>query len=298
MIRLALPSFYSLSSVLATLPSAGSKAATSVSLVPTVKSLFEMEEQKDMVQSCAWVHEVAVDDGAATRAPSLPTPYDARAKLAVTAARNAMQGKPLFDVEAKVKPLPIDYSERSIPVNCFSAIYSMKAAHPPPPRDAPASTVYLSGSFDVLTPGDIGVLKEAAALGSRLVVGIVDDAEVCKMFSTNSRLIAGLRPFQPFLTAVPSDNPFPIHSTIERALTVLSIGCVDEVVMNVPVVPNAALLKNFGCDVYAQDVRSTEKLFTFPKLQSWTGGTIAEVGSYDAVSSCSEWQILERIEYV
>ena len=153
------------------------------------------------------------------------------------------------------------------------------------------NTVYISGAFDLLTPGDLDVLTEAKSLGSRLIVGLIDDNEVCKIFSENSRLAANLRPFVPFLTAVPSDNPFPIFSLQERALALLSLGVVDDVVMAVPPVPTPELLTQLNIQVLALDSRDQGDLFKFPPIPEHEAAEInefvhvAEVGQEDDLTA-------------
>ncbi|GMI19753.1 hypothetical protein TeGR_g10354 [Tetraparma gracilis] len=116
---------------------------------------------------------------------------------------------------------------------------------------------------------------------------------MCKIFSTNSRTIAGLRPFKPFLTAVPSDNPFPIFSVQERALSVLSIAGVSDVVVGAPPVPTPELLDSLGVSVLCVDARPREPLFQFPDLtEAAMGVTVQRV---ESAAGASEWEVLQRL---
>jgi len=199
---------------------------------------------------------------------------------------NAKLGKPLFDVEAKTKPLPpLPISSLAVvpSIQTFSFVESVKAELKDEEMDPFAfvsvskkkpKTVYVSGHFDLLNPGDVKFLESAAKMGDELVVGVVDDFEVCKVFSENSRKIAGRKPFVPFLNAIPNDNPFPVFNMQERALNLLCMGCVSDVVMGVPVVPTADFVRKIGADVVVVDGRDFGELFRFPELElgSFGGG--------------------------
>ena len=103
---------------------------------------------------------------------------------------------------------------------------------------AQEGTVYAHGAWDLLSMGDIEFFASARAMGKRLVVGVIADDDVCKNMSNNSRRLKGQRPFQPFLTAVPSDNHFPVHSVAERALALMACKHVDDVLIGAPPVPD------------------------------------------------------------
>ena len=71
---------------------------------------------------------------------------------------------------------------------------------------AQAEGVYVQGAFDLFNPGDVAFLESAAALGERLVVGVLSDADVARS----------------------SGNPFlPIIPMHERALALLSQRAVE-----------------------------------------------------------------------
>ena len=60
----------------------------------------------------------------------------------------------------------------------------------------------------------------------------------------------------------------------ERALNLLCMGCVSDVVMGVPVVPTADFVRKIGADVVVVDGRDFGELFRFPELElgSFGGG--------------------------
>eukprot|EP01051_Picozoa_sp_SAG22_P022059 SAG22_NODE_5133_length_1080_cov_0.898063_1_plen_354_part_10 len=98
----------------------------------------------------------------------------------------------------------------------------------------PLKTVYLHGVFDLYNPGDVQLLDAAAALGDRLVVGLVDDAAA----------------------ATVSGNPFlPIVPLQERALVVLSHRAVSDVIVGSPLELDAQFLADHNVDVVAVDPR-------------------------------------------
>ena len=230
--------------------------------------------------------------------------YLERARLATGAADNAVQGLPLFDVEASVKPPPILIQDRAIipSAQTFFDVYNAKKKARPgdgrlerEERWVGMKTVFVSGSFDLLNPSDVEFLKEARSHGERLVVGIVGDNDVCKVFSNNSRLMANLRPFSPFLTAVPSENPFPIFSAEERALNILALECVNDVIIGSPSVVDDSLMTKLGATVLAVDKRDHGQLFTPPKTQVSTevaANMIVECGESGGMT---DRDVLERL---
>ena len=84
---------------------------------------------------------------------------------------------------------------------------------------------------------------------------MIADDEACRFISSNSRTADGMRPFSPFLTAVPSDNHFPVHSMAERALSLMACRYVDDVVMGAPTVPDEAFLAANGVEGFISDPR-------------------------------------------
>lgn len=88
-------------------------------------------------------------------------------------------------------------------------------------------TVYIDGAFDMLHVGHVQALAAARNAGDFLLVGIYDDATV-----------NGLR----------GEN-YPILSLHERALSVLALGCVDEVILGVPYAITSDLLTSMNVSV-------------------------------------------------
>ena len=93
---------------------------------------------------------------------------------------------------------------------------------------APGDTiVYIDGAFDLLHAGHVKALYAARNLGDFLVVGLHDDATV---------------------NAIRGQNQ-PICSLHERALCVLAMACVDEVILGAPRVVSADLIKSMNLGI-------------------------------------------------
>ena len=99
---------------------------------------------------------------------------------------------------------------------------------------AQAEGVYVQGAFDLFNPGDVAFLESAAALGERLVVGVLSDADVARS----------------------SGNPFlPIIPMHERALALLSQRAVDDVLLAPPLELTTEFLEEHGLATVAADPR-------------------------------------------
>ena len=98
-------------------------------------------------------------------------------------------------------------------------------------RTAPpgARVVYVPGAFDLLHAGHVQALYEARRLGDFLLVGLHDDRAVNERRGANQ----------------------PLASLHERALCVLALGCVDEVILGAPWAVSADLLNSMGIAVVA-----------------------------------------------
>ena len=92
--------------------------------------------------------------------------------------------------------------------------------------------VYVHGTFDLLHAGHVMALYEARQHGDFLLVGLHDDATVNRLRGRNH----------------------PIASLHERALCVLALGCVDEVILGAPARISADLLKSMNIHVVVGDV--------------------------------------------
>eukprot|EP00811_Abedinium_folium_P036967 NODE_9626_length_1410_cov_4.678098.p1 GENE.NODE_9626_length_1410_cov_4.678098~~NODE_9626_length_1410_cov_4.678098.p1 ORF type:complete len:279 (+),score=88.03 NODE_9626_length_1410_cov_4.678098:287-1123(+) len=112
--------------------------------------------------------------------------------------------------------------------------------------------VYIDGTFDILHSGHIGVLEKAAAMGDYLLVGLHTDAAV-----TASRGVA------------------PVLSTPERALGVLSLRCVDDVMIDAPWI-------------------ATRELFVAMNVSVVVGGIVSKTWSRGPVHAATVGQDLLR----
>lgn len=247
-LRARIPLFLPSSLLLRIIRSGTSK----IELSPQKHDIFTFDEQVEILGAIKGVSSVTKSQGES--APTLKLAhfayYHSRALLAKNAYNRAIKGGPLFDVEAKTKPEPISITDKYLipSVADFAVVRSRK-------RISAKKTVYVSGSFDILNPGCLRFLQSAKSKGSQLVVGLPSDFEITKILSMNSRLLSGLKPFKPFLTAVPSDNPFPIFSLQERAINLMSLDVVDDVIMEVPPTPTREMLERLNIDVLAMDGR-------------------------------------------
>lgn len=91
--------------------------------------------------------------------------------------------------------------------------------------------VYVDGCFDLLHAGHVAALYAARRLGDFLLVGLHDDATVNVARGQNQ----------------------PICSLHERALCLLALGCVDEIILGAPVVVTADLMKSMNIHTVVGD---------------------------------------------
>jgi glycerol-3-phosphate cytidylyltransferase-like family protein len=237
-------------------------------------SVLTTEERVLMASSCRWVTDVALVDSGPAAAEQASFDEEGAAGLqarhrSYAAAFAAFEGGSLFDVEAVTRPEAAPLSTRLVMptagvLGYVSAAATLTGANAVPAETQTLTTVYVHGAFDTLAPGDLLFLKAARAMGDRLVVGLLSSDEVCRVISANDRVSKGLRPFKPFLTAVPSDHHFPVHSLAERAVAMLSLEHVDDVVMGAPACPDEAFLTANNVNIFAQDPRDHGQLFTMP----------------------------------
>ncbi|PHJ21684.1 ethanolamine-phosphate cytidylyltransferase [Cystoisospora suis] len=93
--------------------------------------------------------------------------------------------------------------------------------------------VYVDGSFDVFHVGHLRILEKAKQLGDYLIVGIHDDETVSRVKGPG----------------------FPVMNLHERALNVLAMRVVDEVIIGAPWVIPQYLLKQFQIQVVVRGSR-------------------------------------------
>eukprot|EP00908_Phaeocystis_cordata_P019494 Transcript_3103.p1 GENE.Transcript_3103~~Transcript_3103.p1 ORF type:complete len:481 (-),score=217.42 Transcript_3103:93-1535(-) len=105
-------------------------------------------------------------------------------------------------------------------------------------RTAPPGTkvVYVSGAFDLLHAGHVAALYEARRRGDFLIVGLHDDP----------------------LVAEHHGRHHPVASLHERALCVLALGCVDEVILGAPWAVSADLMRSMGIALVVGGVDDNE----------------------------------------
>ncbi|GMH84156.1 hypothetical protein TrVE_jg7118 [Triparma verrucosa] len=264
---------------------------SSVSSASAATDIFTFDEQAKLLSSVSGVSTVTQYTG--TIPPQI-SPHDeyykSRSLQAKSAFNRALAKKPLFDVEATKKPSPISITDKYlIPTSTdFHSVLSRK-----PPNSDSSRIVYVSGSFDILTPACIRFLELSKSYGTKIIVGIYSDYEITKVLSINSRLMCGLKPFEPFLTAVPSDNPFPIFSVQERALNLMCLDVVDDVVMDVPILPEAEMLRRLNVGVVGVDGRRDEGGLW--RKEEFQGGEGIEVVRIDNEGDMTEIDVLQKV---
>ncbi|EDO05511.1 putative ethanolamine-phosphate cytidylyltransferase [Babesia bovis T2Bo] len=101
-----------------------------------------------------------------------------------------------------------------------------------------AKVIYVDGTFDVFHVGHLRFLQRAKELGDYLIVGLYDDQTV--------RTIKG--------------NPFPVNHLMDRALTVLAMKYVDDVIMGAPFIPSKNYLENLEVSLVAVGNHSDDPL--------------------------------------
>ena len=94
-----------------------------------------------------------------------------------------------------------------------------------------ASVVYVDGAFDLLHAGHVDSLYAARNKGDFLLVGLHDDATVNQQRGQNQ----------------------PICSLHERALCVLALACVDEVILGAPSIVSNDLIKSMNISIVVKD---------------------------------------------
>ncbi|GIX65729.1 ethanolamine-phosphate cytidylyltransferase, putative [Babesia caballi] len=111
---------------------------------------------------------------------------------------------------------------------------------PNTPKLPGARVVYVDGSFDVFHIGHLRFLQRAKELGDYLIVGLYDDQTV--------RTIKG--------------KPFPVIHLMDRALNILAMKCVDDVILGAPFIPSRNYLDNLGVSLVAVGSHSDRPLMT------------------------------------
>ncbi|PFH34025.1 Phosphoethanolamine-cytidyltransferase [Besnoitia besnoiti] len=116
--------------------------------------------------------------------------------------------------------------------------------------------IYVDGSFDVFHVGHLRILEKARQLGDYLIVGIHDDETVSRVKGPG----------------------FPVLNLHERALNVLAMRVVDEVIIGAPWVIPHYMLKQFQIDVVVRGSRIDSFAYTpaggaSPPLEAGTGPT-------------------------
>ncbi|CAE8702666.1 unnamed protein product [Polarella glacialis] len=130
-----------------------------------------------------------------------------------------------------------------------------------------SKVVYLAGSFDLLHAGHVRVLEKAAQMGDYLLVGLYSDD-----------LLRRQRGSEPVLTLS------------ERALAVLSLRWVDDVVLGAPWEINQDLLTTMNIQIvvigrrssgHPSSVKGVDERFSLPSIR----GILQEVESGSDLSS-------------
>jgi ethanolamine-phosphate cytidylyltransferase len=144
------------------------------------------------------------------------------------------------------------------------------------PREDAKRVVYVDGAFDLFHIGHLAFLEKAKALGDYLLVGVHSDQVVHTIKGSN----------------------LPIQDLCERALCVLAMGCVDDVVVGAPWMVTQDLITSLGIDVVAAG-KIDKKLFAErPDALPYPYTHAQEVGVFEEVESGSTITtetVIERI---
>ncbi|KAK6590527.1 hypothetical protein RS030_152357 [Cryptosporidium xiaoi] len=108
--------------------------------------------------------------------------------------------------------------------------------------------VYIDGSFDIFHIGHLRMFESAKKkFGGRLLIGLYDD-------NTSKRIYG---------------NTFPILKMMDRALTLLSIRIVDDIIFGAPMKISNVLIETYGI-THVMSCKSIENLLSFDHLNSKT----------------------------
>lgn len=143
-------------------------------------------------------------------------------------------------------------------------------------RDAAKRVVYVDGAFDLFHVGHMEFLKKAKALGDYLLVGVHSDTIVHTVKGRN----------------------YPIQDMCERALCVLAMASVDDVIVGAPWVITNELIKSLGISVVATGVISKNTYAEHHDALPDPYAHVQELGILEQVSSgCTTTTetVIERI---
>ena len=168
------------------------KVSLALSNAAPAHSVFTAEERVALAESCRWVQKATLVDAATAGADEDEDAASVYIRQRTFDAAQAASGKlALFDVEATERPeAPTLTSRFAMP---SGRLFAQFAAQNAKSIDAPGAdvsgTVYVHGTFDLLSPGDVEFLRCARKMGRRLVVGVLADDEICRVVSNRGSLL-------------------------------------------------------------------------------------------------------------
>ena len=210
--------------------------------------VMDIHERCALVNACKWVDEVAEATPYIADIPlldslncqyighgddiilgadgkSIYTPFIEAGRMKIT---KRTEGISTTDILGRILDLKeqkshkIELSDKAVRfVNKASMLEQFMKLRQP---EAGQKVVYVDGSFDLLHPGHVAMLKAAKERGDYLVVGVHENDTITKRKGPG----------------------FPVIDLDERVLCVLAMKYVDDVVIGAPQRPNEAFLKRLG----------------------------------------------------
>ncbi|SJK86108.1 ethanolamine-phosphate cytidylyltransferase [Babesia microti strain RI] len=133
--------------------------------------------------------------------------------------------------------------------------------------------VYIDGCFDIFHLGHLRAIEVAKSMGNYLIVGLYDDETV--------KSIKG--------------EPFPFTNLLERALTLLAMKNVDEVILGAPYIITKRFLKGLQVDIVASGHSSDEHLYHRSPDPYAIPRQMGILNYFDSGSNWTTMDIIERV---
>ncbi|MBY0495972.1 MAG: D-glycero-beta-D-manno-heptose 1-phosphate adenylyltransferase [Cyanobacteria bacterium] len=140
----------------------------------------------------------------------------------------------------------------------------------PSPKSQAPTVVFTNGVFDILHPGHVRYLREARALGDKLIVAINSDRSVRALGKSPDR---------------------PINPENERAEVLRALACVDEVVIFDEDTPHE-IIKKLQPDILVKGADWGENAIVGRDIVEARGGRVVRIKLAEGYSTT---QILQRI---
>ena len=134
--------------------------------------------------------------------------------------------------------------------------------------------MYTDGAFDILHAGHVGALFAARRKGDFLLVGLHDDATVSKACGQNH----------------------PIMSLHERAMSLLSLGCVDDVILGAPYRVSSDLICTMNISTVVRSPDDPAAINAISSTNTNAGGAPLSMLSPDRWAKAKELGLFQECE--